>query len=88
MICSCREMAVAPRPTRRSQIFRLTLTLSQPCIGREAQPQRSAKDTVLVALGGAYRRGQFSFGAQVAAREGLGSESRAYSVALKFRIGF
>ena len=57
-------------------------------VSGEKLSQRPAKDSVLVALGGTYRRGPFSFGAQVSAREGLGSEGREYSGSLNFGIRF
>ena len=57
-------------------------------VSGEKLSQRPAKDSVLVALGGTYRRGPFSFGAQVSAREGLGSEGREYSGSLNLEIRF
>ena len=57
-------------------------------VSGEKLSQRPAKDSVLVALGGTYRRGPFLFGAQVSAREGLDSEGRDYSGSLNFGIRF
>ena len=57
-------------------------------VSGEKLSQRPAKDSVLVALGGTYRRGPFLFGAQVSAREGLDSEGRDYSGSLNFGILF
>ena len=57
-------------------------------VSGEKLSQRPAKDSVLVALGGTYRRGPFLFGAQVSAREGLGSEGREYSGSLNLGIRF
>ena len=57
-------------------------------VSGEKLSQRPAKDSVLVALGGTYRRGPFSFGVQVSAREGLGSEGREYSGSLNLGIRF
>ena len=68
------------------RIFRGAQTVSH--VSGESLRMKSAKDSAILAMSGVYRRGSFSLGAEISAREGSNSDGRDYSGSLNLEIRF